>query len=109
MRNLVSREFEHGAMRTAAKAFTGTSSNAWANLLEVPVSYELNEVAGTFVDLQSHRHTADYDVDVRFTRSDVLTLVSRADLAVHTVRRIAGTHEAECFLLALQFCGRRGA
>jgi uncharacterized protein (UPF0332 family) len=109
MRGLLSREFEHGAMRGAAKAFSGTSTNAWAGLLEAPVSYDLNEVASTFVDLQSHRHTADYDVDTRFTRSDVLTLVSRAELAVHTMRRIASTHEAECFLLALHFRGRRGA
>jgi uncharacterized protein (UPF0332 family) len=109
MRCLLSREFEHGAMRGAAKTFIGTSTNAWAGLLEAPVSPDLNEVAGAFVDLQSHRHTADYDVDVRFTRSNVLTLVSRAELAVHTMRRISGTHEAECFLLALQFRGRRGA
>lgn len=109
LRGLLCREFEHGAMRNAAKAFIGTSTNPWVGLLDAPPSHDLTMVADVFVDLQSHRHSADYDVDVRFTRSDVLTLVSKADSALQVMRRIANTHEAECFLLALQFRGRRGA
>lgn len=109
MRSLVSREFDHSVMRAAARAFIGMSSNAWVGLLEAPASDDLTQVAGAFVELQAQRHSADYDIDARFIRSDVLTLVSRADSAARALRRIAGTHEAECFLLALQFRGRRGA
>jgi uncharacterized protein (UPF0332 family) len=109
LRDVLCREFEHNVMRAAARAFLSRASNSWVELLQGPPSIELEQVADALVDLQELRHRADYDVAARFDRTRTLAVVNKADSALHTMRRIAGTHEAECFLLALQFRGRRGA
>lgn len=109
MREALFREYEHGVMRAAARAFLSRSSNTWVEQLEGPPSSELKLVADALIDLQELRHRADYDVAAHFDRTRTLALVNKADSAMHAMRRIAGTHEAECFLLALQFRGRRGA
>ncbi len=50
---------------------------------------EIEDFAQTFVTLQEKRHSADYDPESRFTKSDARILITRAEQAIKSLRRVA--------------------
>ncbi|HWO20058.1 MAG TPA: hypothetical protein VNO30_14830 [Kofleriaceae bacterium] len=113
LRPVVARSFEHKVIRKAAAAIGDVarrpSSNHWMQpLLDVPISAELVEVCDTFVNLQEHRHRADYDGTMRFTRVQTNGLVSDAFWAHTRWRTERTSHNARVFVLAsAQLLGSR--
>lgn len=61
----------------------------------------LKSIANTFMQLQQHRHTADYDNSKRWTRTEVLTHIELAAAAFDSWDTISREEIAEDFLLQL--------
>ena len=105
LRSAVARSFDHKNLRSAAQAI-GEAHRGPAGIhglrpfLRLPVSDDLARVCDTFVNLQEHRHRADYDTGQRFTRAETALLVSAADLAHAAWRGERDTHNAQVFVLA---------
>ena len=72
-----------------------------------PLPTKLIKVAEAFVDLQQARHDADYNMEQRFSRQDVLDLISQADQAVADWRDVRNTLPADTFLVGLLVFGIR--
>ena len=83
-----------GVMKRVARQFAErtVSPRLSPGLNGLPLQDEIVRVAAAFVDLQQHRHEADYDVGRRFTRLKVLNIVSDAERAFvdwRAVRKVA--------------------
>ena len=61
----------------------------------------LKAVANTFIELQQHRHTADYDNSKKWTRTEVLAQIDSARAAFDSWDAIADEQIAADFLLQL--------
>jgi len=61
----------------------------------------LKEVAQTFSDLQSMRHTADYDNSYIWTKADAQEWIREARAAFKSWDNIRSQDESQDFLLAL--------
>ncbi len=70
LRNCLSRAFDHGVMKRVARQFAerNVSPKLSPRLNGLPLQDEIVRVAAEFVDLQQHRHEADYNMGRRFTR-----------------------------------------
>jgi hypothetical protein len=62
---------------------------------------EIRELASAFVDLQDHRHLADYDLTERFKRSDVLLLIAQVWRHIESFKNLAPSNEKQFFLACL--------
>jgi len=58
-------------------------------------------VANTFIEMPEHRETADYDSDIKWTRTDVLTKIQSVEDAFASWRQIREEHQAQNFLVTL--------
>ncbi|HXH57882.1 hypothetical protein [Iamia sp.] len=65
---------------------------------------EIANVAQVFLDLQQHRHEADYDHLAVLTKEAVLTDIADAERAVADLRTSLGTREFEAFATLLALC-----
>jgi uncharacterized protein (UPF0332 family) len=79
----LNRVYGHGEMYEVSVSF---AHGRWPKVFDpikgvFLVPQELKDVAQAFLDLQEARHDADYDLNQRFTRSDAVVLVKRADQA----------------------------
>ncbi len=102
LRRQLARGYDHGQMKKAARAFVAPSgSGPWRAVLGAPPSAPLVDVAAAFIALQEGRHEADYDLARVFTRVEATALVGRARAAFAAWATVAGTGEAEAFLVAL--------
>lgn len=70
-------------------------------LLAVPVEPELRALAKLFVDLQSQRHDADYNMTAKFTRLQVLALVRGTRRTVRNWKKMGNSPSRKVFLAAL--------
>jgi hypothetical protein len=61
----------------------------------------LHHVADTFLNAQQQRLAADYDNATQWTRSDVLALIKRVDLAFQSWRTIREEPAAQAYLISL--------
>jgi len=61
----------------------------------------LKTVANTFIQLQQHRHTADYDNSKKWTRTEVFAQIESVQAAFDSWDVIADEPIAEDFLLQL--------
>jgi hypothetical protein len=61
----------------------------------------LHVMTNTFVDMLQHRHTADYNGAVKWSRTDVLEKIESVEAAFHSWREIKNEHEAQNFLVTL--------
>jgi hypothetical protein len=61
----------------------------------------LNTVAHNFIQLQQHRHTADYDISKQWSRTDVLNVRTLATDAFTAWRAISTQDAAQGYLLQL--------
>jgi uncharacterized protein (UPF0332 family) len=94
-RSTLARTFDHGKMKgicdEVLKSVKGGSS----------LPPELNTVAHIFIQLQQHRHTADYDNSKQWSRTDVLNVLTLATDAFYAWSLVS-THDAgQDFLLQL--------
>ena len=103
LRSCLARAFNHATMKTVAKQFAqgGVSPKLSPGLNGEPIQDELVRVAGAFVDLQQHRHEADYDMRRRFTRIEALSITTDAERAFLDWRIVRGSPQADTFLVGL--------
>ena len=104
LREQLARGFDHSRMKSASNAFANTDrQNPWVALFGAPpvLPPAIRQVARTFVQLQEERHEADYDLAKTFTRSEVLTTITRARTAMASWKTVKGSPEADAYLLAM--------
>jgi uncharacterized protein (UPF0332 family) len=94
-RSVLARTFEHGRMKgicdDVLKSFKGGGN----------IPPELYTVAHNFIQLQQHRHTADYDNSKQWSRSDVQIVLNLATDAFSAWLAISTQDAAQDFLLQL--------
>jgi hypothetical protein len=102
-RAAIGRGFTHAGMAGACKSFNASSLPAGirGKLGQVIIARDLQELAGTFVELQRERHRADYDLSAVFTRAEVVSLLQELDEAFAIWRRIRNDDMSRFFLMAL--------
>jgi len=61
----------------------------------------LSVVAENFIELQQHRHTADYDNAKQWSHSDVMNVIALAEDAFVVWRAICGENASQDYLLRL--------
>jgi len=94
-RSILARTFEHSKMKAICddvlKSFKGGGG----------LPPELNTVAHNFIQLQQHRHTADYDNSKQWSRTDVLNVLTLATDAFNAWLAISTQDAAQDYLLQL--------
>ena len=111
LRHCLTRAFGHAVLKQVAQQFSKNEvkPKLAPGLNSQPLQSELLQVASAFVDLQEARHEADYDTARRFTRREVLDLVSQAEQAFADWSRVRGSVQADTFLIGiLAFGNMRG-
>jgi hypothetical protein len=100
--NRVYRWFDHGAMYRVAKAFSQPVVHIPGSKEQIiPVnSRGVQFIAQTFADIQELRHSADYDPETVFLRSDVLANVLRVESAFALWPVVKSSEEASALLLS---------
>lgn len=105
IRAIVTRRYLHKTMNSVCREtslgkFSGKAALTLQTVpLEIPEA--LRDIASTFVELQSERHDADYDIGRRFTRGEATLLVERAAAAFDNWQSIASTQATRFFLIWL--------
>ena len=98
----VARSFQHTSVKDAANKVIDQSkaSPPWpAPLFTTSIEAELIRVCTIFVDLQSLRHSADYNTAVSFKRVEVVAAISRAQAAHRDWALLRCSENATVFLL----------
>jgi hypothetical protein len=98
----VARSFQHTSVKEAANRVIEQSKAAppWpAPLFTATIEPELIRVCTTFVDLQSLRHSADYNTAMSFKRAEVIAAISRAQAAHQDWTLLRSSDNATVFLL----------
>lgn len=103
LRDQVARAFDHSSMRQVCAAFSGSSTmpKGIQGLLATPIEPELRAVAKLFVDLQTQRHDADYNMTAKFTRLQVLALLRNSRRTVRNWKRMGNSPNRKLFIAAL--------
>lgn len=96
-RPALARAFEHRKMNSVCAK---TSREQFSSATHASVQ-NLKAVANTFIELQQHRHTADYDNSKKWTRTEVLAQIDSARAAFDSWDAIADEQIAADFLLQL--------
>ena len=94
-RSILARTFEHGKMKAICDDVLKTVKSGG------PVLPELNTVAHNFIQLQQHRHVADYDNSKQWSRTDVVNVLALATDAFTAWRAIRTQDAAQDYLLQL--------
>lgn len=94
-RSILARTFGHGRMKAICDDLL-KSARSGGNVLP-----ELHTVAHNFIQLQQHRHTADYDNSKQWSRADVLNVLTLATDAFTAWRAISNQDAAQDYLLQL--------
>lgn len=102
LRELTSRAFAHGEMKSACKSFAaGGVSNLPTTVEEAmtPLSIpsELRDIAGHFVELQEKRHDADYNLRYTARKRDALSAHSKAKEVIKDLWPQISSHDATRF------------
>jgi len=96
-RSGLARAFEHDGMKKkCAEVVKRVKDGA-----QLPV--ELDTVAHNFIQLQEHRHKADYDNSKHWSRTDVNIVLALATDAFNAWSAIGAQDDAQDFLLQLLF------
>ena len=103
LRNGTSRAFDHRVVKRVARQLAkhSVSPKLAPGLNGLPLQDEIAMVAAAFVDLQQYRHEADYDMGRRFTRLEVLSIVSDAKRAFADLGEVRNSVQADTFLVSL--------
>jgi uncharacterized protein (UPF0332 family) len=104
-RSTLARMLDHGPMARVCAAKrdelnkhfrTGPAPGHALDVLK-----HLYAITNTFVEMRQHRHTADYDGAIRWSRTDVLQKIESVEAAFQHWREIRDEHEAQNFLVTL--------
>lgn len=106
-RDALSRAFSHTAMRAACNSYRSGSLKPTV-LKSLPlvggkysIPAAIQNLAGTFAELQEKRHLADYDRSERFRRSDVQALIEQAVKHVEDFSQLPASADRTFFLCCL--------
>jgi uncharacterized protein (UPF0332 family) len=101
----LARMFEHALMgkvctskRDELRAYFNTNPPPGPQL---GISKNLLVVTETFVQMLQHRHTADYDNSVKWSRTDTLEKIDAVEAAFLSWKAIRAEHDAQNFLVKL--------
>jgi uncharacterized protein (UPF0332 family) len=94
-RSALARTFEHGKMQKICDEIVKRVKSG----ADLPT--ELSTVAHNFIQLQEHRHTADYDNSKQWSRTDVKNVLTLATDAFDAWLAISANDKAQDFLLQL--------
>lgn len=94
-RSALARTFDHSKMKGVSEDVV-KSTKSGSNLPP-----DLNAVAHNFIQLQQHRHTADYDNSKNWSHKEVFTVLDLATDAFSAWRRVCGEDAAQDYLLQL--------
>src|SRR5580658_107068 len=94
-RRILARTFDHAKMKSICDGVLH-SANSGADL-----PAELSTVASYFIQLQQHRHVADYDNAKEWSRTDVENVLTLATDAFEAWRSIRTGDAAKDYLLQL--------
>jgi uncharacterized protein (UPF0332 family) len=103
-RNVLGRAFSHAMMKQACKYFAvGKLKNRAAQGLPktFSIAAATKLISDVFADLQDKRHSADYDLTARFTRSEVLFLIEHAEDAIKQFKALSLSNDKKFFLACL--------
>jgi uncharacterized protein (UPF0332 family) len=103
-RHVLGRAFVHSDMKAACESFSGGTLKKGASK-GLPSGFgipkEIRHIADTFVELQSKRHAADYDLTERFNRADVLYSRMKAKTAIRRFKQLKKSDAKKFFLVCL--------
>jgi hypothetical protein len=94
-RSILARTFEHGRMKGICDEVLKSGKGG------ATLPPELNTVAHIFIQLQHHRHIADYDNSKQWSRTDVLEVLTLATDAFNAWYSMSTRDPAQDFLLQL--------
>src|SRR5260370_34271548 len=94
-RSILARTFEHGKMKGICDGVLKSVKSGGS------VPPELNTVAHNFIQLQQHRHTADYDNSKQWSRTETLNVLTLATDAFNAWLAISTKDAAQDYLLQL--------
>ena len=98
----IRRAFVHAEMKVVCTSYAKNNIPASiAPLLTYPLDANLRKFAQAFVDLQEARHSADYDLSVKFNRVEVLLLIDTVKDAFSDWKTIRKTENSKIFLMDL--------
>ena len=104
-RFMLSRMFEHSHMgktcatrRDTLRAYFNTDPPP---SLQLDVHEHLYVIVGTFAKMLQHRHAADYDGSIKWTRTDTLDKIDSVQAAFLSLEAIRTGHDAQNFLVTL--------
>jgi len=98
----IQRWFEHAEMKKVCGRFTQAKlDQPLRDLIGDTASFDLQNVASSFIKLQETRHDADYDLSYSLTTKEARQLVLFAVDAMASWDKIANTAEANIFILSL--------
>jgi uncharacterized protein (UPF0332 family) len=100
------RRFEHRIMKDVSNAVLRSSWRGWSTPSPVAPA-ELQGVAKVFVDLQEARQQADYDNARTWKPTDVLAIVTDAQIAFANWGKIRSHPAANEYLLSLLIGSKR--
>lgn len=103
-RQVLARAFSHSAMKSACSSFSGGTlkssvQQGLPSSFQIPTPVSL--IANVFVELQSARHRADYDLTHRFSRKDVFSQIEQVESAIDKFQQLGPGEEKEFFLACL--------
>lgn len=107
LRHALRRSYVHADMKSISNSFRNGAPPAVWQAAAGPLSADLRQVAGTFVELQEARHEADYDHTRAWTKKEAEDLVRRVRLAFAAWDRVKGDRDASAYLVALLAKTRR--
>jgi uncharacterized protein (UPF0332 family) len=96
-RAALARAFDHRKMKDACSKF---KPEQYPNATAASVRH-LQAIEKAFIELQQHRHTADYDNSKKWARTEVLAQIQSAQAAFDSWGVIADEQMAEDFVLQL--------
>lgn len=99
-RPVTRRAINHGDLKKVCNWFVNNSLPKGLPAL-TPPSADLVLVASACLRSQERRHEADYDMTIRYARSEVIAIVKEAENAFAAWNRVRATDEGRAFLLLL--------
>lgn len=96
------RALDHGTMARVCRTFQAGALPSSFSFLQ-PIDADLRLVAERFVRAQEERHSADYDLQANFTRTDTLNFIDQVEEAFDAWQRVQNSDAATYFLFALFF------
>lgn len=104
-RSIVARMLDHTPMAKVCTAKRGELNEYFktrpAAGHELDVLKHIHRITNTFVEMLQHRHTADYNGAIKWSRTDVLEKIESVEAAFQSWRAIRDEHEAQNFLVTL--------